>query len=131
MHSCAASRLSLESRLRSLLREPPDLLLAVSPEGQPLFVSSRLLADGRVASPLHQSILEHLLPQDREPFRRSLRQAIEKRISVEIEVRKFKLIEAKGPVVLTVEPVVTMEGVLALSVKAAARENPGAHRAQQ
>ncbi len=126
-----ANRLSLETKLGSLLREPPDLLLAVSPEGQPLFVSSKLLADGRVSSPFNQSILEHLVPQDREPFRRSLRLAIEKRIPVEIEVRKFKLAEAKGPVVLTVEPVVTMEGVLALGVKAVAKENPGAHHAQQ
>jgi two-component system CheB/CheR fusion protein len=107
-------RQSLESSLRSLLREPPDLLVAVSPEGQPLFVSGALLAGLGAAE---RSIFEYLAPQDREPMRRCLRQAIETRSPAEIEVRKFKLKPAKNPVVLTVEPIVTAEGILAFGVR--------------
>ncbi len=58
------NRQSLEGSLRSLLREPPDLLLAVSPEGQPLFVSDAVLAGVGAAE---RSIFEYLAPQDREP----------------------------------------------------------------
>jgi two-component system CheB/CheR fusion protein len=104
-------RQSLETSLRSLLDEPHDLLLAVSPEGQPLFLKPG--AD--------QSIFDYLEPRDREPMQRCLRQAVETRSPAKMEVRKFKLIESKGPVVLTVEPIVTKDGVLALGVKAAVK----------
>ena len=102
------NRLSLETSLRSLFKEPPDLLLAVSPEGQPLFL--RPGAD--------RSIFDYLEPQDREPLQRCLRQAVETRSRALTEVRKFQLINAKGPVILTVEPILTKEGVIALGVKA-------------
>jgi two-component system CheB/CheR fusion protein len=104
-------RQSLETSLRSLLDEPHDLLLAVSPEGQPLFLKPG--AD--------QSIFDYLEARDREPMQRCLRQAVETRSPAEMEVRKFKLIESKGPVVLTVKPIVTKDGVLALGVKAAVK----------
>jgi PAS domain len=104
-------RQSLETSLRSLLDEPHDLLLAVSPEGQPLFLKPGL----------DQSIFDYLEPRDREPMQRCLRQAVETRSPATMEVRKFKLIESKGPVVLTVEPIVTKDGVLALGVKAAVK----------
>jgi two-component system, chemotaxis family, CheB/CheR fusion protein len=114
-------RQSLESSLRSLLREPPDLLVAVSPEGQPLFVSGALLAGVGAAE---RSIFEYLAPQDREPMRRCLRQAMETRSPAEIEVRKFKLKQAKNPVVLTVEPIVTAEGILAFGVRTREASSP-------
>ena len=41
------NRQTLETSLRSLLSQPPDLLLAVSPEGRPIFVSASALADAR------------------------------------------------------------------------------------
>src|SRR5580698_6915344 len=104
-------RQSLETSLRSLLDEPHDLLLAVSPEGQPLFLKPG--AD--------QSIFDYLEPRDREPMQRCLRQAVETRSPAKMEVRKFKLVESKGPVVLTVEPIVTKDGVVALGVKAAVK----------
>ncbi|MGD0133877.1 MAG: chemotaxis protein CheB [Bryobacteraceae bacterium] len=104
-------RQSLETSLRSLLDEPHDLLLAVSPEGQPLFLKPGV----------HQSIFDYLEPRDREPMQRCLRQAVETRSPAKMEVRKFKLIGSKGPVVLTVEPIVTKDGVLALGVKAAVK----------
>ena len=108
------NRQSLESSLRALLREPPHLLIAVSPEGQPLFVSRAVLAE---VGAIERSIFEYLTPQDREPMRRCLRRAIETRSPAEIEVRRFKLTQAKGPVVLTLEPVVTTEGVIAFGVR--------------
>ena len=111
------NRQSLETSLRSLLKQPPDLLLAVSPEGQPLFVSHAVLAVVRSAD---RPIFEYLPAEDREPLRRCLRQALETRASAEIEVRKFALTQAKGPVILTVEPIFSNEGVLAFGVRARA-----------
>ncbi len=111
------NRQSLETSLRALLKQPPDLLLAVSPEGQPLFVSHAVLAAVRSAD---RPIFEYLPAEDREPLRRCLRQALETRASAEIEVRKFALTQAKGPVVLTVEPILGEEGVLAFGVRARA-----------
>jgi len=108
------NRQSLESSLRSLLREPPDLLMAVSPEGQPLFVSGAVLAD---AGAVERSIFEYLTPQDREPMRRCLRQVMQTRSPAQVEVRRFKLKQGKSPVVLVVEPIVTTEGVLAFGVR--------------
>jgi two-component system CheB/CheR fusion protein len=108
------NRQSLESSLRSLLREPPDLLMAVSPEGQPLFVSGAVLAE---AGAVERSIFEYLAPQDREPMRRCLRQVIQTRAPAEVEVRKFKLKPGKSPVMLAVEPILTAEGVLAFGVR--------------
>jgi two-component system, chemotaxis family, CheB/CheR fusion protein len=123
------NRQSLETSLRSLLKQPPDLLLAVSPAGQPLFVSSSVLAATRATQ---QSLFEYVAPQDREPLRRCLQQALETRATAEIEVRRFVLRPAKGPIILAVEPIVTMEGVLALSVRAreaAAGNNPASRTA--
>jgi hypothetical protein len=91
------------------------LLLAVSPEGQPLFASSSVLGVVRAAN---RSIFEYLSPQDREPVRRGLREALQKRKPTEIEVRRFTLTRAKGPVKLTIEPIITANDVLALGVKA-------------
>jgi two-component system, chemotaxis family, CheB/CheR fusion protein len=110
------NRQSLESSLRLLLKQPPDLLLAVSPEGRPLFVNSSSVSAVRG----DQSIFGYLAPQDREPLRLSLQQALQNRVPVEIEVRRFSLKPGKGPVTLTIEPIVTMEGVLAFAVRATA-----------
>jgi two-component system CheB/CheR fusion protein len=107
-------RENLETSLRSLLNQPPDLLLAVSPEGQPLFASRAVLAAAR---PADRNIFEYLAPEDREPLRRCLRQALESREAAGIEVRRFALTPAKGPVVLTIEPIVAAEGVLAFAVR--------------
>jgi len=109
------NRQSLETSLRSLLRQPPDLLLAVSPEGQPLFTSSSALANVRDAN---RSVFDYLAPEDREPVRRCLRQVLQKRAPAEIEVRRFTLTQAKGPVLLTIEPILATEGVLAFGVRA-------------
>jgi len=111
------NRQSLETSLGSLLRQPPDLLLAVAPEGQPLFLNRSMLAEAGGAGHLNQSIFEYLAPQDREPLRRCLRQALDKRTPAEIEVRRFTLTPGKGPVVLTIEPILSMEGVLAFGVR--------------
>jgi two-component system CheB/CheR fusion protein len=116
------NRQSLESSLRSLLKQPPDLLLAVSPEGWPLFVNSSVL--GAVRG-VEQSVFEYLAPQDREPLRRRLQVALETRRPAEIEVRRFALKPGKGPVILAIEPIVTMEGVLAFGVRAMASAAPG------
>jgi len=115
------SREGLETSLRALLRQPPDLLLAVSPEGQPLFVSHAVLSVVRSAD---RPIFEYLAPEDREPLRQCLRQAFETRLPVEIEVRKFTLKQAKGPVLLTIEPILTNEGVLAFGVRAKDTSTP-------
>jgi hypothetical protein len=48
--------------------------------------------------------------------------ALDDRMPVELEVRKFKHIEVKGPVVLRVEPIFTKEGVLALGVRVGVKE---------
>ncbi len=113
----------LESSLRSLMRQPPDLLLAVVPEGQCLFVNCSVAAANRRVD---RSIFEYLAPQDREPLRRCLRQALETDAPVELEVQKFALRPAPGPVILKVEPVSTPEGVLAFSV----RSSPGRTKIQ-
>jgi hypothetical protein len=102
------NRLSLETSLRSLFREPPDLFLAASPKGLPLFVKPDA----------SRSISDYLSTQDREAFDRCLREALETRSPVKTEVRSFKLIKAKGPVVVTVEPIFTKDGILALAIKA-------------
>ena len=115
------SREGLETSLRALLRQPPDLLLAVSPEGHPLFVSHAVLSVVRSAD---RPIFEYLAPEDREPLRQCLRQAFETRLPVEIEVRKFTLKQAKGPVLLTIEPILTNEGVLAFGVRAKDTSTP-------
>jgi two-component system CheB/CheR fusion protein len=115
------NRQSLESSLHALLRHPPDLLLAVSPEGQPLFVSHAVLAVVRSAD---RPIFEYLPPEDREPMRLCLRQALHTRASAEIEVRKFTLTQAKGPIILTVEPIFSNEGVLAFGIRARAATAP-------
>ena len=47
------NRQSLENSLRSLLDEPPDLLLAVSPEGQPLFLRGPGAGRGSIYLRLH------------------------------------------------------------------------------
>jgi hypothetical protein len=109
------NRESLETSLRSLLRQPPDLLLAVSPEGQALFTSASALAQVRDAN---QSIFDYLAPEDREPVRRCLRRVLEMRAPAVIEVRRFTLTQAKGPLLLTIEPVLATEGVLAFAVRA-------------
>jgi len=121
-------RQSLETSLLSLLRQPPDLLLAVSPEGQPLFVSRTVLAAVRSAD---RPIFEYLAPEDREPLRQCLRQVLETRVPSEIEVRKFAQAQSKGPVVLTIEPILSAEGVLAFGVrtKEAARRGPSSRSA--
>ncbi|MBV9770213.1 MAG: PAS domain-containing protein [Bryobacterales bacterium] len=111
--------LDLESSLRSLLKQPPDLLLAVVPEGQCLFLNSSAFAAVRRPG---GSIFEHLSPHDREPLRRCLRQALETREPIEIEVRKFALRQTPGPAILTVEPILTGEGVLAFAVRVAGKE---------
>ena len=112
------NRQGLESSLRSLLLEPPDLLLAVSPEGQPLFMNRSLLAAVPGAD---RPIFEYLAPQDREPVRRGLRQALEQRAPAQVEVRKFALAPGKGPLILAIEPILAAEGVLAFAVKAKER----------
>ena len=104
-----------ESNLLSLLKQPPDLLLAVSPEGRPLFASSSALANEGGAE---RSIFEYVAPQDREPLRQCLRRVLENRVPDEIEVRRFTLTQAKGPVILTIEPILSAEGVLAFGVRA-------------
>jgi two-component system CheB/CheR fusion protein len=109
------NRQSLEGSLRSLIRHPPHLLLSVLPEGQPLFISSSIAMDVHGAD---RSIFEYLAPPDREPVRRCLRQALENRVPAEIEVRKFTLTQANGPVLLTIEPILGAEGVLAFGVRA-------------
>jgi two-component system CheB/CheR fusion protein len=118
--SSQENRQNLETSLHHLLREPADLLLAVSPEGHPLFVSHAVLAVVRSAD---RPIFEYLPPEDREAMRRCLRQALQKRAPVEIEVRKFTLTPAKGPVILSVEPILSNEGVLAFGVRARAKES--------
>ena len=122
------NRETLETSLRSLLHEPPDLLLAVSPEGQPLFVSRAVLAAVRSAD---RTIFEYLAPEDREPLRQCLRQVLESRVAAGIEVRRFALSPAKGPVTLTIEPILAAEGVLAFGVrvKAAPARQRSASRA--
>jgi hypothetical protein len=108
------NRRSLDASLTHLLREPPDLLLAVSPEGQPLFMNRSLLAD---VPGVDRSIFDCLAPQDREPMRRSLRQALQKRVPAEIEVQEFSLGSTGSPVILTIEPILGAEGVLAFGVR--------------
>jgi two-component system CheB/CheR fusion protein len=109
------NRQDLESILHSLLRQPPDLLLAVSPEGQSLFVNSSALQAIHGAA---RSIFEYLAPQDRERMRRCLHQALDTRAPMELEVQRYTLRQIKGPVILTVEPILTREGVLAFGVRA-------------
>jgi len=121
-------RQSLETSLHALLTQPPDLLLAVSPEGHPLFVSRTVLAAVRSAD---RPIFEYLAPEDREPLRQCLRQVLETLLPVEIEVRKFALTQTKGPVVLAIEPILSAEGVLAFGVrtKEAAQRGPSSRSA--
>jgi two-component system CheB/CheR fusion protein len=113
------NRRSLHTSLNHLLREPPDLLLAVSPEGQPLFINRSLLAD---VPGVDRSIFDYLAPQDREPMRRSLRQALQKRVPAEIEVQEFSLGSTSSPVILTIEPILGAEGVLAFGIRT--KESP-------
>jgi two-component system, chemotaxis family, CheB/CheR fusion protein len=121
-------RENLETSLRSLLNQPPDLLLAVSPEGQPLFASRAVLAAAR---PADRNIFEYLAPEDREPLRQCLRQVLESRVAAGIDVRRFALSPAKGPVTLMIEPILAAEGVLAFGVrvKAAPARQGSASRA--
>jgi two-component system, chemotaxis family, CheB/CheR fusion protein len=126
------NRQSLETSLRSLLRQPPDLLLSVLPEGQPLFVSRAVLAEARGEARMDQSIFEYLAPQDREPVRQCLREALGNRLPAEIEVRRFTLMQGKGPLALAIEPILAADGVLAFAVKvkeASSRRGPASRSA--
>jgi two-component system CheB/CheR fusion protein len=114
------NRQSLETSLRSLLRQPPDFLLSVSPEGHPLFLGRSVLPAVRSAD---RPIFEYLAPEDREPLRRCLRQTLDTRVPAEIEVRRFALTQTKGAVILTIEPILSAEGVLAFGVRARAKEH--------
>jgi hypothetical protein len=52
-----------------------------------------------------------------------LRQTLDTRVPAEIEVRRFALTQTKGAVILTIEPILSAEGVLAFGVRARAKEH--------
>ena len=89
-HCCAARRSARAWRpaLRSLLTEPPDLLLAVSPEGQPLFVSHAVLADVRCRRSIRSSNIWRRRTGSRCGVVCVRR--LETRSPAEIKVRKFQ-----------------------------------------
>jgi PAS domain-containing protein len=105
---------SLEKGLRSLVRQAPDLLLAVSPEGHVLLVNTSAAARTVPGNP---SIFELLAPQDREAMRQCLRRALDTGATADIEVHSFALQERNGPTILTLEPIKSGEGVIAFSVR--------------
>ncbi len=76
----------------------------------------------------NRSIFEYVAPQDREPLRRCLRQALRKRAPVEIEVRQFTLRQTSGPVILAIEPILSAEGVLASACGRKKRQRPDSRR---
>jgi two-component system, chemotaxis family, CheB/CheR fusion protein len=108
------SSYSLEKGLRSLVRQAPDLLLAVSPEGHVLLVNTSAAARTVPGNP---SIFELLAPQDREAMRQCLRRALDTGAAADIEVHSFALQERNGPTILTLEPIQSGEGVIAFSVR--------------
>ena len=112
------NRQGLESSLRSLLSEPPDLLLAVSPEGHCLFVNSSTAAD--VTAPVTESI--HLrIPGSAGPGAHAAMFASGACRLARPRRQKFEGYSRGRPrarSVLIVEPILTAEGVLAFGVKA-------------
>ena len=108
----------LEQNLRSLLLHPPDLVLAASPEGHVMLVNGLALGQGETQ---HLSIFEYVAGPDRDVVREHLQKSLESRASSEVEVRSFSLRKAKGPVLLSIEPVTSADGVIALSVRSKER----------
>lgn len=104
----------LEHSLRSVLRRPPDLLLTATPEGHVLMVNGS--AASRAAS-LYASVLEFLAPEDREALHQCLQKVLQTGLPAELEVQSFALHNRTGPLMLAVEPVKSMEGVVAFSVR--------------
>jgi len=105
---------NLEAGLRALVRQPPDLLLAASSEGHVLLVNGSAAAR---APAIHPSIFEFLAPEDREAVRQCLQQVLQTGLAADVEVRNFALRNGKGPALLTVEAVKSVEGVIAFSVR--------------
>ncbi|MBZ5611724.1 MAG: PAS domain-containing protein, partial [Acidobacteriia bacterium] len=99
---------SLEVRLRTLVDRPPDLLLAVAPEGHVLLVNSSALDAAR------QSLFDYLAPQDREAMEQCLRHVLDTGATAEVTVQSFALRKGAGPFVITVEPIASADGVTAL-----------------
>jgi two-component system CheB/CheR fusion protein len=105
---------NLEANLRSLVQRPPDLLLTASQDGHILMVNG-LAAAG--ADALHASILEFLPPGDRDAMQQCLQKVLQTGLSAEVEVQSFTLRKRTGPATLAVEPVKSLEGVVAFSVR--------------
>ena len=104
----------MEASLRALVRQPPDLLLAASPEGHVVLVSGSMAA-GAVTR--HSSIFEFLERDDRERLRQCLQKVLQTGLSAKVQVKNFALGERKGPAILTIEPVISGEGVIAFCVR--------------
>ena len=104
---------SLEASLNALVKQPPDLLVAASPEGHVLLVNS---AAASTAS-RHSSVFEYLDPGDRDPVQQCLQKVAQTGLAAEVRVQNFALRDRKGPAILAVEPVTSREGVIAFSVR--------------
>ncbi|MGP0073076.1 MAG: chemotaxis protein CheB [Bryobacteraceae bacterium] len=104
----------MEASLRALIRQPPDLLLAASPEGHVLLANGSAAAG---APTRHSSIFEFLEPDDRERLRQCLQKVSQTRLEAKVQVRNFALCGRNGPAILTIEPVISGEGVIAFSVR--------------
>ncbi|HYL37588.1 MAG TPA: chemotaxis protein CheB [Bryobacteraceae bacterium] len=109
------NRKILELRLRSLVEQPPDVLLAVAPEGQVLLLnSSSLDAAGRQ---LTQSIFDYLAPQDHAAMHECLKKVLDTGAPAEVAVQGFSLQKHASPVTIAIDPIASAEGVTALGVR--------------
>jgi len=104
----------MDASLRALVRQPPDLLLAASSEGHVLLINSSAASR---AQALYSSIFEFLAPEDREALQQCLQQVLDTGAPVEIEVQSFALRNGKGPAILSVEAVKSVDGVIAVGVR--------------
>jgi two-component system CheB/CheR fusion protein len=105
---------AMEASLRALVRQPPDLLLAASPEGHVLLVNGTAAAETAAGA---RSIFDYLDPADRERMRQCLQKAAQSGLEAEVPVQNFALREHKGPAILAVQPVTSLDGVIAFSVR--------------
>lgn len=104
----------VEQSLRSLVRQPPDLLLTATPDGHVLMVNG--LAASR-AAPLHVSALDFVAAEDRDPLQQCFQKVLQSGVAEEIQVRSFGLRTRPGPATLSIDPVKSLEGVVALDIR--------------
>jgi hypothetical protein len=104
---------ALEANVRSLVRNPPDLLLVPTTEGHILLVNG---VRANQTSGLPASILD-LVGGDREAVRACLERVLQTGVADGVEVQNFTFGKSSGRALLEVDPLTSGDGVIALSIR--------------